>query len=172
MASLAIVWNFFEKQWIKNHPQYLSGLSRALIPTTFLEIAVNSGISQTRHANLFLHFWGLRNCPWGLDSRPHVLLTWCLWNLTFLTLDIDVWYIETSSTFLCNVLKFNFSWMKLRSAVLFFGDRVSADGERRKEEPLASKTKKKEGPPDRRLICHLGFFFLNPENLNHVMSKS
>ena len=29
MASLAIVWNFFEKQWTKNHPQYLSGLSRA-----------------------------------------------------------------------------------------------------------------------------------------------
>ena len=40
MASLAIVWNFFEKQWIKNHPQYHSGLSRALFPTTFLEIAV------------------------------------------------------------------------------------------------------------------------------------
>ena len=40
MASLAIVWNFFEKQWTKNHPQYLSGLSRALFPTTFLEIAV------------------------------------------------------------------------------------------------------------------------------------
>ena len=30
----------FEKQWTKNHPQYLSGLSRALFPTTFLEIAV------------------------------------------------------------------------------------------------------------------------------------
>ena len=36
-------WNFlpfFEKQWTKNHPQYLSRLSRALFPTTFLEIAV------------------------------------------------------------------------------------------------------------------------------------
>ena len=40
MAPSAIVWNFFEKQWTKNHPQCLSGLSRALFPTTFLEIAV------------------------------------------------------------------------------------------------------------------------------------
>ena len=29
-----------EKQWTQNHPQYLSVLSRALYPTTFLEIAV------------------------------------------------------------------------------------------------------------------------------------
>ena len=42
MASLAIVWNFFEKQWTKNHPQYLSGLLRALFATTFLEIAVDN----------------------------------------------------------------------------------------------------------------------------------
>ena len=41
MASRAILWNFFEKQWTKNHPQYLSRLSRALFPTTFLETAVN-----------------------------------------------------------------------------------------------------------------------------------
>ena len=34
--------NFFEKQWTQNHPQYLSGLSRALYPTTFLKIAVSS----------------------------------------------------------------------------------------------------------------------------------
>ena len=40
MASPAILSNFFEKQWTQNHPQYLSGLSRALYPTTFLEIAV------------------------------------------------------------------------------------------------------------------------------------
>ena len=41
MASRAILSNFFEKQWTKNHPQYPSGLSRALFPTmTFLEIAV------------------------------------------------------------------------------------------------------------------------------------
>ena len=32
--------NFFEKKRTQNHPQCLSGLSRALFPTTFLEIAV------------------------------------------------------------------------------------------------------------------------------------
>ena len=40
MASPAILSNFFEKQCTQNHPQYLSGLSRALYPTTFLETAV------------------------------------------------------------------------------------------------------------------------------------
>ena len=40
MASRAILSNFFEEQLTQNHPQYLSGLSRALFPTTFLEIAV------------------------------------------------------------------------------------------------------------------------------------
>ena len=41
MASRgSILSNFFEEQWTKNHPQYHSGLSRALFPTTFLEIAV------------------------------------------------------------------------------------------------------------------------------------
>ena len=42
MASRAIVSNFFEEQWTQNRPQYLSELSRALFPTTFLEIAVFS----------------------------------------------------------------------------------------------------------------------------------
>ena len=32
-----ILSNFFEEQNTQNHPQYLSGLSRALFPTTFLE---------------------------------------------------------------------------------------------------------------------------------------
>ena len=32
--------NFLEEQSTQNHPQYLLGLSRALFPTTFLEIAV------------------------------------------------------------------------------------------------------------------------------------
>ena len=40
MTPPAILSNFFEKQWTQNHPQYLSGLSRALYPKTFLEIAV------------------------------------------------------------------------------------------------------------------------------------
>ena len=39
VASRAILSNFFEKQWTQNYPQYLSGLSRAVHPTTFLKIA-------------------------------------------------------------------------------------------------------------------------------------
>ena len=41
VASRAILSNFFE-QGRQNHPQHLSGLSRALFPTTFLETAVSS----------------------------------------------------------------------------------------------------------------------------------
>ena len=40
VASRTILLNFFEEQCPQSHPQYLSGLSRALFPTTFLEIAV------------------------------------------------------------------------------------------------------------------------------------
>ena len=40
MAIRAILSNFFEEQSTQNHPQYLSRLSRALFPTTFLEIAI------------------------------------------------------------------------------------------------------------------------------------
>ena len=43
MASSAILSNFFEEKWTQNHPQYLFGLSRALFPTTFLEITVYTG---------------------------------------------------------------------------------------------------------------------------------
>ena len=39
MVSRAILSSFFEEQWTQNHPQSLSGLSRALFPTTFFEIA-------------------------------------------------------------------------------------------------------------------------------------
>ena len=40
MASCALLSNFFEEQRTQNHLQYLSGLSRALFPTSFLEVAV------------------------------------------------------------------------------------------------------------------------------------
>ena len=40
VASRSILSNFFEEQCPQNHPQCLSGLSRALFPTTVLEIAV------------------------------------------------------------------------------------------------------------------------------------
>ena len=38
---------FFEKKRTQNHPQCLSGLSRALFPTTFLEIAENTDVYKT-----------------------------------------------------------------------------------------------------------------------------
>ena len=40
MAFRAILLNFLQKQSTQNHPQYLTGLSRALFSTTFLELAV------------------------------------------------------------------------------------------------------------------------------------
>ena len=48
VASRAILSNFFEEQGTQNYPQYLSGLSRALFPTTFLEIPVKC---QQVHSN-------------------------------------------------------------------------------------------------------------------------
>ena len=66
-----ILSNFFEKKETQNHPQCLSGLSRALFPTTFLEIAVYKYLkslpdtsSQIFHWKkfarpLFLSLWGI-----------------------------------------------------------------------------------------------------------------
>jgi len=57
-ASCAILSNLFEEQCTQNHPQYLSGLSRVLFPTTFLEIGVwfnNAIVTCTmvkKHSNL------------------------------------------------------------------------------------------------------------------------
>ena len=42
-----ILSNFFEKKRTLNRPQCLSGLSRTLFPTTFLEIAVNTNRSTS-----------------------------------------------------------------------------------------------------------------------------
>ena len=47
-ASPAIFSNFFGEQSRQNHPQYLSGLSRELFPTTFLETDVYSRVSIKR----------------------------------------------------------------------------------------------------------------------------
>ena len=44
MASHAILTNFFQERGRKNHPQYLSGLSRALFPTTFVQTTVYKAI--------------------------------------------------------------------------------------------------------------------------------
>ena len=53
VASCAIFLNFFEEQSTQNHPQYLSGLSRALFPTTFLEIAVEGLIQGGAYCSAF-----------------------------------------------------------------------------------------------------------------------
>ena len=53
IASRAILLNFFEEEWTQSHPQYLSGLSRTLFPTTFLEIAVYLMVSaMTSYSSL------------------------------------------------------------------------------------------------------------------------
>ena len=49
MASRAILSNFFEEQLTQNHLQLkLSGLSRALFPTTFLEIRALNSVADRR----------------------------------------------------------------------------------------------------------------------------
>ena len=58
VASRAILSNFFGEQGRQNHPQYLSGLSRALFPTTVLKTAVCSKTIQPfqAHAEPFSMF--------------------------------------------------------------------------------------------------------------------
>ena len=51
MASRAILSNFFEEQCPQSHPRYLSGLSRAFFPPTFLEIAVNNKDNKYKVVN-------------------------------------------------------------------------------------------------------------------------
>ena len=57
-----ILSNFSEEQWTQNHLQCLSGLSRAHFPTTFLEIAVYSGL-QTKWSVACC--WSCTNLPWA-----------------------------------------------------------------------------------------------------------
>ena len=59
MASRPIILNFREKQRTQNHPQYLSGLSRALFPTTILYFPIAHNTlclpPQILHKPLFLN---------------------------------------------------------------------------------------------------------------------
>ena len=56
VASRTILSNFFEEQCPQSHPQYLSGLSRALFPTTFLEIEQQKFERMVREAtDICLH---------------------------------------------------------------------------------------------------------------------
>ena len=65
MASRAILSNFFEEKWTQNYPQYFSGLSRALFPTTFLEIAV--------YAHKKAHIYALQTSMWYMRSQKVVV---------------------------------------------------------------------------------------------------
>ena len=87
VASRAIFSNFFEEQSTQNHPQYLSGLSRALFPTTFLEIAVyvrrEEQYVQTLELLLLLLFFSFLKSfsTYWLKIEPallsHLALTFC-----------------------------------------------------------------------------------------------
>ena len=58
MASRAILSNFFEEQRTQNNPRYFSRLSRALSPTTFLEIAVYIDGKKLKYAQKnFMEEW-------------------------------------------------------------------------------------------------------------------
>ena len=63
---LPILSNFSEEQWTQNHPQCLSGLSRALFPTTLLEKVVTSRsfrsdlLARLFSYELLMSFWSSR----------------------------------------------------------------------------------------------------------------
>ena len=62
MVARAILSNFCEEQITQNLPQCLSGLLRALYPTTFLELAVYKFINIS-----------LLNQQKALSGYPHIL---------------------------------------------------------------------------------------------------
>ena len=51
MASPVILSSFLGQQGTQNHPQYFSGLSRALFLTTFLEIADKNKQTNKQNKN-------------------------------------------------------------------------------------------------------------------------
>ena len=72
MATDAILSYFFEEQWTKNHPQYPSRLSRALFPTTFLDIhssLENYTRFQTKISKMYTSFQTEK-------AQKHVLLAY------------------------------------------------------------------------------------------------
>ena len=94
MASRAILSNFFEEQRTQNHPQHLSGLSRALFPTTFLEIAVYLHFLFCA-VPVFVAEHGLGSCPYpslcpgsrssGCDTSLELpFIAWVAFRLDFM----------------------------------------------------------------------------------------
>ena len=76
VASHALLSNFFEEQCSLNHPEYPSGSSRGLFPTTFLEIALCIAI-QCAGWIWFLHRIGM----FGLDTADTTALI-CVYNIS------------------------------------------------------------------------------------------
>ena len=87
MAPLAILWNFFEKQWTENHLRYLSGLSRALFPDDsdilhyslgwIFVIYTQSDLNSIRKETIkkdyidwFIHAWTFRGTQREYSSKP------------------------------------------------------------------------------------------------------
>ena len=88
MTSPAMLSNFFEKQWTHNHPQYLLGLSRALYPTTFLDV-LRSALSCGTRAE-----WN-RDFLWQLfvslfKRRCCVMKESCLGIMQFGKIDTEI----------------------------------------------------------------------------------
>ena len=96
----AILLNFFEVQWTKNHPQYLSGLSRALFPTTFLETAVcdrssTPGVKQVPFVKLRRQPSHLAPCWWECfagETSTTEISHW--WRTMYLESGQELWLID------------------------------------------------------------------------------
>ena len=68
-ASRTILSNFFEEQCPQSHPKYLSGLSRALFRTTFLEIAVyGEALPRDPTPYTFINHFSCKRYPFRLPS--------------------------------------------------------------------------------------------------------
>ena len=76
VASHALLSNFFEEQCSQNHPEYPSGSSRGLFPTSFLEIALCIAI-QCAGWIWFLHRIGM----FGSNTADTTVLI-CVYNIS------------------------------------------------------------------------------------------
>ena len=75
IPTRTILSNFFGEQWTENHPRYLSGLSRAFFPTTFLEIAVYNlhfSTSVLPFQHIFVSFVTILTVYTSLSRHVHI----------------------------------------------------------------------------------------------------
>ena len=83
-----ILSNFFEKKRTQNHPQCLSGWSRALFPTTFLEIAVFISklvceVTRTENCSCILIFALILETLAQIASMFHHCSSWVYGSVIF-----------------------------------------------------------------------------------------